>query len=90
MAAMTTPRTAKSASGALTFQVPMSTRYSGTKPDNPGSAIDARPEISHRPDRTGVTLCMPTYSRMSCDPPRRESQPDRRNIAAIETPWATM
>ena len=68
----------------------MSTRYSGTKPDRPGSAIDARPLISHRPARTGVTFCMPTYSRMSCVPPRRESQPDRRNIAAIDTPWATM
>ena len=87
---MTTPRTANSASGPLTVHVPMSTRYSGTKPDRPGRAMDARPDTSHRPARTGVTRCMPSYSRMSCVPPRRESQPESRNIAAIETPWATM
>ena len=91
IAAMTTPRTAKRASGPLTVQVPMSTGTSGTKPDRPGSAM--RREAAHpadRPARPGVTFCMPTYSRMSCVPPRRESQPESRNIAAIDTPWATM
>ena len=90
MAAMTTPRTAKRAAAALTRHVPIRTRYSGTKPDRPGSAMEARPAVSHSPARTGATRCIPAYSRMSWVPPRRDSHPDNQNIAAMDTPWATM
>ena len=52
--------------------------------------MEARPAVSHSPARTGATRCIPAYSRMSWVPPRRDSHPDSQNIAAMDTPWATM
>ena len=56
---MMTPMTAKAAASQFASNVPTSTRYSGTNPDRPGSAMDARPATRDSPASTGVTRCMP-------------------------------
>src|SRR5690606_37252090 len=58
-AARMTASTANAAATMFTRNVPRSTRYSGTKPDRPGSDSVARPATSQVPASTGVTRCMP-------------------------------